>query len=97
MGLKVLVIDADLRNPSLHAKLGLQQFNRAQQLSDRSLRPARSYSGLDSHNLFFMPSGPLPPNAADLLGSPRVFSLLSVGLEVFDLIVIDGPPVMGPR
>src|ERR1700694_785066 len=42
-----------------------------------------------------MPSGPLPPNAADLLASPRVFSLLAVGLEVFDLVVLDGPPIMG--
>jgi Mrp family chromosome partitioning ATPase len=42
-----------------------------------------------------MASGPLPPNAADLLGTARFVSLLSVGLEVFDLIVVDGPPVMG--
>jgi Mrp family chromosome partitioning ATPase len=42
-----------------------------------------------------MASGPLPPNAADLLGSSRLLSLLSVGLEVFDLIVVDSPPVMG--
>src|SRR4029077_17434959 len=46
-------------------------------------------------NLAFMASGPLPPNAADLLGSARVLSLLSIGSEVFDLIIIDGPPVMG--
>src|SRR5690606_25417628 len=49
----------------------------------------------DVPNLTFMASGPLPPNAADLLGSSRVLSLLSIGLEVFDLIVLDGPPVMG--
>ena len=46
-------------------------------------------------NLAFMASGPLPPNAADLLGGTRLVSLLSIGLEVFDLIVIDGPPVLG--
>src|SRR5262249_15976229 len=49
----------------------------------------------DVANLAFMASGPLPPNAADLLGNPRMLSLLSIGLEVFDLIIIDGPPVMG--
>ena len=42
-----------------------------------------------------MASGPLPPNAADLLGTSRLLSLLSVGSEVFDLIVVDSPPVMG--
>ena len=46
-------------------------------------------------NLAFMASGPLPPNAADLLGNARLVSLLSVGLEIFDLIVFDGPPVLG--
>jgi Mrp family chromosome partitioning ATPase len=49
----------------------------------------------DVANLAFMPTGPLPPNAADLLSSRRLHSLLTVGLEVFDLIVVDGPPVMG--
>ena len=41
-----------------------------------------------------MASGPLPPSAADLLGGSRFVSLLSIGSEVFDLIIIDGPPVM---
>jgi capsular exopolysaccharide synthesis family protein len=49
----------------------------------------------DTPNLAFMASGPLPPNAADLLGTARLLSLLSVGSEVFDLIVVDSPPVMG--
>jgi Mrp family chromosome partitioning ATPase len=37
----------------------------------------------------------LPPNAADLLVGSRLLSLLTRGLEVFDLVVIDGPPVVG--
>ena len=42
-----------------------------------------------------MPSGPLPPNAADLLSGSRLMSLLSSGGGIFDLVVIDGPPVLG--
>jgi Mrp family chromosome partitioning ATPase len=49
----------------------------------------------ETPNWAFMASGPLPPNAADLLSSSRLHSLLSIGSEVFDLIVIDGPPVLG--
>src|SRR4029078_13552228 len=45
--------------------------------------------------LAFIASGPVPPNAADLLGGSRLVSLLSIGVEVFDLIIIDGPPVLG--
>ena len=46
-------------------------------------------------NLAFMSSGKATSNAADLLAGARLFSLLSTGLEVFNLIVIDGPPVVG--
>ena len=42
-----------------------------------------------------MASGTLPPNAADLLGGARLYSLISLGSEVFDLIVFDAPPVLG--
>src|SRR5208282_1213407 len=49
----------------------------------------------DNPNLAFMASGPLPPNAADLLGGNRIFSLVALGSEVFDLIVVDCPPLMG--
>jgi Mrp family chromosome partitioning ATPase len=49
----------------------------------------------DIATLALIASGPLPPNAADLLGGSRLVSLLSIGQEVFDLIVIDGPPVLG--
>ena len=45
--------------------------------------------------LTIITSGPLPPNPAELLASPRMSSLLSLGAEAFDVVVIDGPPVMG--
>jgi Mrp family chromosome partitioning ATPase len=46
-------------------------------------------------NLMFMASGPLPPNAADLLSGTKIYSLISLGSEVFDLIVFDSPPLLG--
>ena len=42
-----------------------------------------------------MASGPLPPNAADLLSGTRIYSLISLGSEVFDLIIFDAPPLLG--
>jgi len=95
LGLKVLIVDADLRNPSLHEKLhhdnsiGLTNYL----TGTRSLPDAIQTT--DNPNLSLITSGPVPPNAAELLGSSRLLSLLSVGCEAFDLIVIDGPPVMG--
>jgi polysaccharide biosynthesis transport protein len=95
MGLKVLLVDADLRRPSMHLKLGLPNGSGLTNYLTGSAAPPEIIQSSDTPNLAFIASGPLPPNAADLLGSARMLSLLSVGLEVFDLIIIDSPPVMG--
>ena len=95
MGLKVLLVDADLRNPSLHKKLGTSNTIGFSTYLAGACAPPEAFQATSVPNLAFMPSGPLPPNAADLLSSPRLLSLLSVGLEVFDCIILDGPPTMG--
>lgn len=95
LGLKVLLIDADLRNPSLDIKLGLTSHIGLSNYLTGGCTPPQVMQATAVANLAFIATGPLPPNAADLLGGPRLLSLLSVGLEVFDLIVVDGPPVMG--
>lgn len=95
MGLKVLLIDADLRNPSLHTKLQLSNGMGLSNYLTGAKTPPEVMQSTDVENFIFIATGPLPPNAADLLSSARLHSLLSVGLEVFDLIVLDGPPVMG--
>jgi len=95
IGRRVLLLDGDLRNPSLHLKLNRDNSVGLSNYLTGSCAPPQVMQTTDLPNLAFIASGPLPPNAADLLGSARVHSLLSIGLEVFDLIVIDGPPVMG--
>ena len=95
VGLKVLLVDADLRKPSLHTKLKLDNASGLTNYLTGTATPPELLQATDVPNLAFMASGPAPPNAADLLGSARLHSLLSVGLEVFDLIVVDSPPVMG--
>jgi len=95
IGLKVLLVDGDLRKPSLHTKLNLDNSTGFSSYLTGAAEPPQLLQKTDVPNLAFMASGPLPPNAADLLGSSRLLSLLSVGLEVFDLIVVDSPPVMG--
>ena len=95
MGLKVLLVDGDLRKPSLHVKLGLRNGTGLSNLLTGALSPPEVIQDAGFRNLAFIASGPLPPNAADLLGGARMHSLLSVGVEIFDLIIIDSPPVMG--
>jgi polysaccharide biosynthesis transport protein len=94
LGLKVLLVDADMRNPSLHKKLDLPNGTGLSNYLTGACRPPEAFQQTGAPNLTFMCAGPLPPNAADLLSGARMASLLSVGLEVFDFIVVDGPPVM---
>jgi len=95
VGLKVLLVDADLRKPSLHTRLNLDNATGLSNYLTGASTPPELFQKTDIPNLAFLASGPLPPNAADLLGSSRLLSLVSVGLEVFDLIMVDSPPVMG--
>jgi polysaccharide biosynthesis transport protein len=95
IGLKVLLIDADLRKPSLYTKLKVGNASGLTNYLTGTATPPELLHATDLPNLAVMTSGPAPPNAADLLGGARLHSLLSVGLEVFDLIVVDSPPVMG--
>ncbi len=95
MGLNVLLVDGDLRNASLHKKLGVENSVGLSNYLTGSCSPPDAIRRTVHKNLFFMSSGPLPPNAADLLVGSRLMTLLTRGLEVFDLVVIDGPPVLG--
>jgi capsular exopolysaccharide synthesis family protein len=95
LGLKVLLVDGDLRNASVHKHLpcrndvGLSNYLAGARLPDDVVQS----SGVDG--LTVITSGPLPPNPAELLAGPRMPSLLSLGAEAFDVVLIDGPPVMG--
>jgi capsular exopolysaccharide synthesis family protein len=95
LGMKVLLIDADLRNPSQHRYLnrkngaGLSNF-----LAGRAV-PESIFQETDIDGLYFMSSGPLPPNPAELLAGPKMMSLLSMAAEKVDTVIIDSPPVLG--
>jgi succinoglycan biosynthesis transport protein ExoP len=95
LGRRVLLIDSDLRNPSLHAKLSRENAVGLSNYLTGACTPPEVMQKTELANLAFIASGPLPPNAADLLGSARLVSLISIGSEIFDFIVIDGPPVLG--
>jgi len=43
----------------------------------------------------YLPTGPLPPNPAELLMGSKMVSLLTVAAEKFDMLILDGPPIMG--
>ena len=57
--------------------------------------PGSIFQETDIDGLYFMPSGPLPPNPAELLAGPKMMSLLSTASEKVNTVIIDSPPVMG--
>ena len=48
-----------------------------------------------TEGLTLLTSGPRPPNPAELLASPRFATLLTTAAESFDVVIVDGPPIMG--
>ena len=57
--------------------------------------PEDIFSKRRLEGLFFMPSGLLPPNPAELLAGPRMMSLSIHASEKVDTVIVDSPPVMG--
>lgn len=90
---KILLIDADLRRPSIHKKLkidnstGLSRFIVGfETMSDALKREVFP-------NLDVMTSGPVPPNPSELLGSENMRIFLQKASDYYDYIIIDTPPV----
>lgn len=94
-GSKVLLIDTDLRNPTLHRVLGLEnRIGLTNYLAgDASPVDVSQYTVMT--NLFVIPSGSLPPNPAELLSDEKMATLLALAADKFDYVILDGPPVLG--
>jgi capsular exopolysaccharide synthesis family protein len=93
-GKRVLLIDADLRKPSLHQVMNLEnKVGLSNVLARQKGLDAIQLTSID--NLFILPSGPLPPNPAQLLAGTNFAELIAKLRPIFDVVVIDGPPVLG--
>lgn len=92
-GASVLLIDSDLRKPAFKAasdKVGLTRLLTGDEEAARSHIVPTQFA-----DLWLMPSGPLPPNPADLLSTGRFQEILGEVTSHFDIIIIDAPPVIG--
>ena len=95
LGKRVLIIEADMRNPALHKSVekGTDKGLSNVLVGDSSLPEVICSGGQDGLDVIF--AGPLPPNPAELLSGSRLVSLLAITREHYDQIIIDGPPTMG--
>lgn len=96
-GKKVLIVDADLRKPKVHLYLGLDNQKGLTNLikgdvNDKDIKSlVVSPDGMQ--NLSVVPSGPIPPNPAEILSSSKMQKLLESLKEGYDIVIIDTPPV----
>ncbi len=93
-GKKVLLIDGDLRIPSIAKKMGLKSTpGLTDLLMGFETQQMSSFKTDILENWYVIPSGELPPNPSELLGSRRMESILKIMAEKFDYIIVDLPPV----
>jgi capsular exopolysaccharide synthesis family protein len=91
-GSAVLIVDADLRRPRVHKIFGLKNTRGLCNYlaGDCGLSPLVQMA---LPNLYVLPVGPLPPNPAELLGSPKMRQVIEMLSKNFDYVLIDSPPV----
>ncbi|HET9983735.1 MAG TPA: polysaccharide biosynthesis tyrosine autokinase [Longimicrobiales bacterium] len=95
-GLRCIVLDADLRRGVLHEVLNAPREPGLSNVLVGACRveDARSTVAVDGIGRFdFLSSGTLPPNPAELLGSPRMRALLDRLEEEYDAVLLDAPPL----
>jgi capsular exopolysaccharide synthesis family protein len=95
-GSRVLLVDADMRRPSIEKELKVGAGSR-QGLSTALM--FGSSDGMITHlpthnNLYFLPSGAQPQYPADLLGSPAMLMLLEKWRREYDFVIVDLPPIL---
>jgi tyrosine-protein kinase Etk/Wzc len=91
---RVLIVDADLRRPRLHELLGVPQGPGLAELIDGRVQLVEAVRPSKVPGLCVLPAGVAQANAADALGSPAFKRVLRSLNELFDLVVIDSPPVL---
>jgi capsular exopolysaccharide synthesis family protein len=89
----VLLIDADMRKPAFVTG-GEKQDGLANLLTNRDPVSAHVVKP-EADGLWLLPCGPLPPNPAELLSSPRLKAVLAEAAASYDIVVIDSPPILG--
>ena len=98
LGTKVLVVDADMRKPTMHRQFGVDNTLGLSNLLTNSVGRddlPGTIKKTKEDNVWVITSGTLPPNPADLLSSTKMALLVQYMSARFDLIIIDSPPVIG--
>ena len=94
LGASVLIIDCDLRKPSVHKVLGVDHVVGLSTYLSRRGKLEEVIQELPIPNLSVLTAGRIPPNPAEMISSARMREMLQILSERYDHIVIDSPPLL---
>ncbi len=90
---KTILINMDMRKPTLHERFGIENVNGMSTLLSKHASLASVIQQTEHKNLDVITSGPIPPNPSELIQSELMEELLKKLREVYDIIIMDTPPV----
>ena len=94
-GKRVLIVDGDMRSPSVHKIVGCSNANGfSNLLAGDEVRP-QSFVDSDVSGLSVLPAGPRPPSSAEILTVERLHQVFQSLLQRYEYIIVDGPPIQG--
>lgn len=94
-GLKTLLVDADMRRPTIRATFSITDTQGLTNvLTESGFNLNKVVLKTSVSNLFVMPSGPVPPNPAELINSKKMDSLIKKLTDQLDLVIFDAPPLL---
>ncbi|PTJ95606.1 polysaccharide biosynthesis tyrosine autokinase [Staphylococcus simulans] len=92
-GFNTLLIDGDMRKPTQHYLFNASNIDGFSNLIINQSYLSKAIEKTEVENLDLLTSGPIPPNPSELIGSSQCQSILEELYEIYDIIIIDTPPV----
>jgi capsular exopolysaccharide synthesis family protein len=92
-GVKCLIIDSDLRMPSLADYLGIETDKGLSHILSGEATLAESIVRLEPAGLHILPGGDARPDVAELISGPKFKDILTEARDMFDYIIVDAPPL----
>ncbi|SOC38379.1 CpsD/CapB family tyrosine-protein kinase [Ureibacillus acetophenoni] len=93
-GKRVLIIDADMRRPTLHSTFDIENRYGLSNTLSKKVTYMESVQETFIFELYILPSGPVPMNPSELLASKTLNKLMEIFEQYFDVIIFDAPPLL---
>lgn len=94
LGKKVLLVDSDLRKPTVHHTFGMNNLIGFTTVLTKQTTLASAIVETEEKDLYVLPSGPIPPNPAEMLSSKAMEQFIADVKAAFDYIIFDTPPLL---